>query len=205
MKLIQDLGIDPKNKHYQRFALYECQGCNKQFKRLFGYKHEQCSKCANKLKTTHGDSKKRLYGIYLNIKQRCLNPNNGNYLYYGAKGITICKEWQNSYFTFKKWALENGYLKELSIDRINNDGDYEPNNCRWATMKTQGRNRAITTRNKSGYIGVSWCSQTSKWKSQIVINFKSKTLLRSYSKKECAKIRDKYIKDNNLAHTLNFT
>jgi hypothetical protein len=91
--------------------------------------------------TTHGKKETRLYKIWEGIKSRCNNPNDTGYKYYGGRGIKVCKEWQNDFESFYKWAIENGYQDNLTLDRINNDGDYEPSNCRWVNMKTQQRNR----------------------------------------------------------------
>jgi hypothetical protein len=104
---------------------------------------------ASLTKTVHKDSikgqRKRLYTIWVNIKQRCFNPKATSYPRYGEKGITMCEEWKNDYRNFKIWALSNGYEDDLTIDRINNKGNYEPLNCRWVTCKEQSRN---TLRNK---------------------------------------------------------
>lgn len=89
---------------------------------------------------THGKSDTRLYEIWTDMKQRCLNPNQKNYKYYGGRGITICKEWLDDFINFYDWAMENGYQDKLTIDRIDVNGKYEPNNCRWVTMETQLRN-----------------------------------------------------------------
>lgn len=114
----------------------------------------------------------RLNNIYSGIKARCYNSNLWNYQYYGARGIKMCDEWKNNYQTFKKWALENGYQDNLSIDRIDTNGNYEPNNCRWVTDKEQKNN---TRRNH--YITYNGKTQSmSKWAEELNISY---TVLRS--------------------------
>lgn len=92
----------------------------------------------------HGDAVKgnpqRLYRIWNGIITRCTNPNSEHYKHYGARGITVCEDWKD-YVQFKKWAKSNGYADDLSIDRKENSKGYFPDNCRWATMKEQERNR----------------------------------------------------------------
>jgi len=82
----------------------------------------------------------RLYRIYNNMKQRCLNNKNSRYKDYGCRGIKICSNWLDDFKNFYDWAMTNGYSDELTIDRIDNDGNYEPTNCRWATDEIQSMN-----------------------------------------------------------------
>ena len=84
---------------------------------------------------------KRLYRIWCGMKCRCYNTKLEAYKNYGNRGIQVCKEWLNDYRNFEKWAKENGYKENLTIDRINNDDDYKPSNCRWVTRKEQNRNK----------------------------------------------------------------
>jgi hypothetical protein len=88
----------------------------------------------------HDIGKTRLYRIWGDMKQRCYNPNNDNFKHYGARGIEICSEWKDSYSSFKEWAINNGYADNLSIDRIDTNGNYEPQNCRWSTEEDQANN-----------------------------------------------------------------
>jgi len=89
----------------------------------------------------HGKCKTRLYRIWNVMRQRCKNPNVPEYKRYGARGVTVCCEWDNSFLAFCEWAINNGYKDNLSIDRINVNGNYEPSNCRWATPTEQARNK----------------------------------------------------------------
>lgn len=87
----------------------------------------------------HGASFTRLYGIWASMKERCGRPKHPHYHRYGGRGISVCKEWED-FIQFRDWAVSNGYSDALTIDRINNDGNYEPSNCRWVTMKEQHNN-----------------------------------------------------------------
>lgn len=95
----------------------------------------------SKFEVVHGETGTRLHNIWIGIKTRCYNPNHHNYKDYGGRGIKMCDTWKNDYLSFAKWSRENGYLEDLSIDRINVDGDYSPENCRWTDRKTQGNNK----------------------------------------------------------------
>lgn len=88
---------------------------------------------------THGMTNERIYKTWQNMKKRCENPEAASYERYGGRGIKVCEEWQE-FEPFYKWALENGYTDELTIDRKNNDGDYEPSNCRWVDLEEQANN-----------------------------------------------------------------
>lgn len=98
----------------------------------------------NLVHKTHDGSQTRIYKIYAHMKARCLNKKNPKYKVYGGRGIRICKEWMNDFAAFRAWAMESGYSDTLTIERINNDGNYEPSNCRWATMYEQSQNKQNT-------------------------------------------------------------
>lgn len=93
----------------------------------------------------HGGSGTKLYKIYHGMRSRCYNPKNKDYQHYGAKGVIIAPAW-STFQEFQKWAVENGYRDGLSIDRIDVDGNYSPDNCRWVEMREQHDNTTRTIR-----------------------------------------------------------
>ncbi len=86
-------------------------------------------------------AEKRLYQIWADMKRRCYTKYRENYKYYGARGIEVCDEWKNNFESFKEWALANGYKEHLTIDRIDVNGNYEAQNCRWCTVAEQNNNK----------------------------------------------------------------
>ncbi|MFC2577682.1 MAG: hypothetical protein ACFNQH_01330 [Veillonella parvula] len=88
---------------------------------------------------THGDSKKRIYRIYRKILERCYFDKKSKYY---KNGIGVCDDWKNDYLKFREWSYNNGYTDELTIDRIDNEKGYSPDNCRWVTKKEQQNNKS---------------------------------------------------------------
>lgn len=123
-----------------------------------------CARIEHSIKAhqTHKLSNTKLFDVWCSMRFRCNNPNDGSYHNYGARGIRVCEEWTNDFSSFYNWAVSNGYKEGLTIDRINNEGNYEPSNCRWVSRKVQcnntRQNRLITIDNKTKTLA-QWCEE----------------------------------------------
>ena len=207
--LLEDLGMmfaTEESKRKIRFGIYKCGFCGTNFKantndinrgyiKSCGCYHKRRASETNK---THGLIGIKLYHIWVQIKGRTLNSKHKQYNDYGGRGITIYDEWKNDFMSFYNWALSNGYSDKLSIDRIDNDGNYEPENCRWTTRIIQGRNQRIRKDNTSGFKGVCFVKKTNKYKSYITVNKKSIYLGSFLTPLEGAIAYNNYIIENNL-------
>lgn len=210
-QLIKDLGrlyANDNSAMKRRYGLYECE-CGNEFRAIrYAIESGRTKSCGcyhKKKLTKHGQSNNRIYHIWENIIQRCTNKTGRDYHAYGGRGIQLCDEWRNSFKVFHEWAISNGYKDSLTIDRIDNNGNYEPSNCRWATYKIQARNKQIlSSANTSGYRGVYFHKQCKKFVASIRYGEKRKHLGLFKEAKEAAKAYDKYVIDNNLEHTKNF-
>lgn len=216
MRLIKDLGLIYPNKNSNkkvRMGIYECPLCNKHFQTrtpdVKSGKSTKCLDCRKKIptKTIHKMCRTPLYYVWCNIIDRTENKNNSkNYPYYGAKEISMCQEWRHNFLAFYEWALNSGYKKGLSIDRINSDGNYEPSNCRWATQSIQSRNtRVLRKTNTSGYRGVSFHKRQQKWNARITVNSITINLGSYLTPEEAGKAYNNFVIKNNLEHTINKT
>lgn len=128
----------------------------------------------------HGESGTSLHRVWKDMKKRCYNPNVQHYNHYGGRGIKVCEEWKSDFMSFKTWCIENGYREGLSIDRINNDEGYSPENCRWTNRVVQGRNRRVSQSSVSGVSGVIR-NPYEKWEVSIVDDAGKKVYLGSLS------------------------
>ena len=122
------------------------------------------------LRNKHGLRKSRLYRIWQHIKERCYKPNTKCYNNYGGRGIKMYQEWLDDFMNFYEWAMSNGYKDDLTIDRIDVNGNYEPSNCRWVTQKVQARNTRVN--NYITYNGETKC--VAEWAE--IYNIKPATL-----------------------------
>lgn len=147
LTVLQYVQSRKSNNRNVPFVLTKCDCGNEQEQSAWTLTSGKATSCGcirkevtGKRATKHGESKSRLHRIWCNMHSRCSNNNTENYQYYGGRGITVCIEW-NDYITFAKWARENGYSDELTIDRINNNAGYSPDNCQWVTWQKQAQNR----------------------------------------------------------------
>ena len=131
-------------KYEGKKSLFRCECGNIKMINIHNVEYGRVKSCGCLFKEgnnkKHGDKNERLYHIWKSMRERCNTPSCRSYYNYGGRGIGICSEWDD-YLNFKNWAINNGYSKDLTIDRINVDGNYEPSNCRWVTMKQQGNNK----------------------------------------------------------------
>jgi len=137
-KIIKDL-IGPDNKNKLRRVVAQCLKCHEE--RESSYSVFKRKRIVCKCKLEKSAVWKRISKIRLGMLDRCYNFQNKSFHRYGGRGIAICKEWINSCLAFYEWSMNNSYADHLTIDRINNDGNYEPSNCRWATSKEQALNK----------------------------------------------------------------
>jgi hypothetical protein len=111
---------------------------------------------------THGLSKTVLFKRWIDIRRRCYDKSRSQYSNYGGRGIVMCDKWKNDFMSFHKWAITNGYKEELKIDRINNDGNYTPENCRFVTDSTNNNNKRnciILTYNGKSQTRAQWATE----------------------------------------------
>jgi hypothetical protein len=210
--LLKNLGMlyaTEGSKNKVRFGLYKCGFCGEEFRtQISSVKNGSTKSCGcygEKIKSEgihrkHNLSYTKLYNIWGSIRGRTLNPKNKQYNDYGGRGITICEEWKNDFKSFYDWAMLNGYEenKGLSIDRIDNDRNYSPENCRWTTRTIQARNQRIRKNNTSGFKGV--CYHKRDGIHQAYISIKSKKIHLGYfqTPEEGAIAYNNYIIENNL-------
>ena len=207
--LIEDLGMifaTENSKNKRRYGIYKCGFCGTEFRAstqdILRGMTRSCG-CYQKrrmseLIKTHGLGYTRLYTIWTNMRARVFNNKHKKYSDYGGRGITICDDWKDDVKSFYDWAMSNGYSDKLSIDRIDNDGNYCPENCRWTTRVIQNRNQRIRRDNTSGYKGVNLHKRDKIFMARILVNNKRIDLGRFKTAEEGAVAYNNFIIENNL-------
>lgn len=207
-KLIKNLGPQlpsPNSKKKYIYGIFECPNCKKEYRTIINHVNSgRSTKCKWCGPSKHKDYKTRLYGIWANMKSRCDNKNNNKYEYYGGRGIKYYISW-SKYENFKKWALLSGYKENLEIDRIDNNKNYEPLNCRWTDRTTQNINtRLIRSNNTSGYRGINYHSHNNTWESRIhqynkaVFRKRFKCIVEAVISRDLEIINNKYHHPTNI-------
>lgn len=218
MKMIEDLGMQyatQKSKQKTHFAIYECPYCGKHFRGYYYYiqQYKSCG-CYKDIvfvnrNRRHDLARHPLYVAWTHIKQRCRNKNDKGYKNYGGRGIDVCDDWYNNFISFYNWCITNGYKSGLQIDRVDNDGNYEPDNCRWVERFVNIQNKR-PPHNQTGYKGVyirSWTGKRGITRVLFVSRIKNNGVLYRLggfkTAKEAALAYNNFVITNHTNHTLN--
>lgn len=174
--------ICPSGRKARR-VLCMCDVCGDTHIKFVNTLHDKCT-CPNEpRRKSHGKSDTQLYNVWYAIKQRCYYQKNASYKNYGARGIKMCDKWKDDFQAFYDWSISNGYKKGLQIDRINVNGNYEPNNCRWVSNYTNANNK----RNNINFTYNGKTMTLKEWCRYLNVSYKTCTTryYRGHSIEEC--------------------
>ena len=206
-RLIKDLGMRypmEKSNYKVRYGLFECQYCGKEFEcRISSVNNGDIKSCGcQKYIRSHGLTHNKWYSVWGGIIGRCYKPQNKSYKNYGARGITVCEEWLDI-TTFIAWAeATHPNIEGYTLDRIDNDKGYSPENCRWVDRVTQNINQRKREDNTSGFVGICWNNKNNNWMAKIKSGDFFIYIGSFHTKEEAVQVRDNYIIENNLPHKL---
>lgn len=201
--------VSQKHKGIRR-ALFQCDNCDNKTKfeadiYLVNNKHVKSCGClqpqiASQNSKKHGMRHDKLYKRWLTMKSRCYNPNVKQYCDYGGRGVTVCDEWRDDFMAYYNCVtnLPNYGKKGYTLDRKENDGNYEPNNVRWADRRTQVFNSRKQKSNTSGFTGICFHKRSKKWVSRITVNYKRIRLGEFNNIHDAVNARNNYIIQNGL-------
>ena len=191
------------SRQRNRFGIYECPYCGIEFESAVSYIKNGTKSCGCfTLNRTHSLTGHPLFKTWQNMKNRCYNPKFKQYEDYGGRGITVCEEWLDAR-NFVDWVEnKSNWEVGLTLDRIDNDKEYSPDNCTFSTRTIQSVNQRQQSNNTSGYVGVTWAKARGKWSARVQIFKRGKHIGYYLSKEEAVQARDNYIIENNLPHKL---
>ena len=203
LKVLEEVDSKPRKGNYAPRRRFRC-GCvcgKEIIVSMDSLRTGHTKSCGCVYRQKHGLTHHKLYEVWANIKNRCYCPNHPLYSDYGARGIIMCPEWKNSFQDFYDFCIGNGWEKGLQIDRIDNNGIYSPDNCRFVNNRVNSLNTRLLSRaNKSGYVGVCWSSRDKVWRAYIRVKGNSKHIGRYKDKKQAVEARNAYIASNGLEH-----
>ena len=193
------------SKQKATYGLFQCQYCDETFEAIFrsisSGNTKSCG-CLCKGQPTHGLTYNKFYKTWHNMIRRCNNPKNKSYKNYGGRGITVCEDWMDV-INFVTWCdLTYPNIEGYTLDRIDNNKGYSPDNCTWSSRTMQNINRRMQVTNTSGYNGISWNKKNSNWKAVIGIATKKVYIGTFPTVQEAVLARNNYIIENNLPHKL---
>ena len=183
------------------YGLYECQYCKNTFEAIFNNVKKGNTKSCGCF-ATHGLSSNKFYKTWYGMLQRCNNPKIKAYKDYGGRGITVCEEWLDVTIFIAWCESTHPNMEGYTLDRIDNDKGYNPENCRWADSTTQAINQRKYKNNTSGFIGITKKKHGKSWLAQIRILNINKHIGSFHTIEEAVLARDNYILENNLPHKL---